>query len=243
VVQGLLPSVEKRHVTYGFSPQADVRATDVSFDGLSSRFTAVVRGRSLGRVQVAMPGRHNVLNSLAVLAVTEFLGIDFEVAAHALETFTGVGRRFTVRGEAAGVMVVDDYGHHPEEVRATLAGARAGFSSRRIVAAFQPHRYTRTRDLLGDFARAFNEADVVVVSDIYAAGEEPIAGVSSAALVDEMRRSGHKGCEHVARRADVASALLPQLRSGDIVITLGAGDIWQAGEELLGLLGSRGLGA
>jgi UDP-N-acetylmuramate--alanine ligase len=234
-VQAILPSVEKRHVTYGLTPLADFRATDLSFSGLRARFIAVARGRVLGPVELAMPGAHNVLNSLAVLAVADFLGIDFEIYRQALASFTGVGRRFTVRGEAGGVMVVDDYGHHPAEVRATLAGARSGFRDRRLVVAFQPHRYTRTRDLMGEFARAFNEAELVAVTDIYAAGEEPIAGVSSARLVDEMRRSGHKGALHVARRADVAAELAPRLRDGDIFITLGAGDVWQVGEEILRL--------
>ncbi|HEY2743511.1 MAG TPA: UDP-N-acetylmuramate--L-alanine ligase [Polyangia bacterium] len=232
-VQSILPLVEKRHVTYGFTPLANFRATDVVFEGLRTTFTAIARGRTLGRVELAMPGRHNVLNSLAVLAVADFLGVGFDVYQRARAGFSGVGRRFTVRGEARGVMVVDDYGHHPAEIRATLAGARTGFKDRRIVVAFQPHRYTRTRDLMGEFARAFNEADVVAVCDIYAAGEEPIAGVSSARLVDEMRASGHLGATHVARRADVADALAPELRDGDILITLGAGDVWMVGEEVL----------
>jgi UDP-N-acetylmuramate--alanine ligase len=233
VVQSLLPLVEKRHVTYGLSPHADIRAVDLSFDGLRSRFTPVVRGRALAPVELAMPGRHNVLNSLAVLAVGEFLGIDFDVYRRALGAFTGVGRRFTVRGDASGVMVVDDYGHHPEEIRATLAGARAGFPERRLVVAFQPHRYSRTRDLHHEFARAFNEAELVAVCDIYAAGEEPIANVTSERLVDEMRACGHKGARYVAKRGEIASALLPHLREGDILITLGAGDVWMVGEEVL----------
>jgi UDP-N-acetylmuramate--alanine ligase len=224
-VQSILPLVEKRHVTYGFTPLAHFRAVDVAFDGLRTTFTAIVRGKTLGRVELAMPGRHNVLNSLAVLAVADFLDVDFAVYQRALAGFSGVGRRFTVRGEAKGVMVVDDYGHHPAEIRATLAGARTGFKDRRIVVAFQPHRYTRTRDLMGEFARAFNEADVVAVCDIYAAGEEPIAGVSSARLVEEMRASGHLNATHVAKRADVATTLAHELRDGDIVITLGAGDV------------------
>ena len=232
-VQSILPSVEKRHVTYGFTPLATFRAVDVSHDGLRTVFTAIARGKTLGRVELAMPGRHNVLNSLAVLAVADFLGVDFAVYQRALAGFSGVGRRFTVRGEARGVMVVDDYGHHPAEIRATLAGARTGFKDRRIVAAFQPHRYTRTRDLLGEFARVFNEADLVAVCDIYAAGEEPIAGISSARLVDEMRASGHLAAHYVAKRADVATTLAPQLRDGDILITLGAGDVWMVGEEIL----------
>ncbi|MCU1278523.1 MAG: UDP-N-acetylmuramate/alanine ligase [bacterium] len=232
-VQSILPLVDKRHVTYGFTPLANFRAVDVAFDGLRTTFTAIARGKMLGRVELAMPGRHNVLNSLAVLAVADFLGVDFATYQRALSGFSGVGRRFTVRGEARGVMVVDDYGHHPAEIRATLAGARTGFKDRRIVAAFQPHRFTRTRDLMGDFARAFNEADVVTVCDIYAAGEEPIAGISSARLVDEMRASGHLAAHYVAKRADVAAALSPSLREGDIVITLGAGDVWMVGEEIL----------
>jgi UDP-N-acetylmuramate--alanine ligase len=232
-VQSLLPLVEKRHVTYGLAPLADFRAVDLSFDGLRSRFTAVARGRVLGPVELAMPGAHNVLNSLAVLAVADFLGIDFDTYAAALAGFQGVGRRFTVRGTAGGVMVVDDYGHHPAEIRATLAGARSGFPGRRVVVAFQPHRYTRTRDLMGEFARAFNEAELVAVCDVYAAGEDPIDGVSSARLVDEMRACGHKGAHHVARRADVATTLGPELRDGDILITLGAGDVWQVGEDIL----------
>ncbi|MGZ3405016.1 MAG: UDP-N-acetylmuramate--L-alanine ligase [Polyangia bacterium] len=232
-VQSILPLVEKRHVTYGFTPLANFRAVDVAFDGLRTQFTAIARGKTLGRVELAMPGRHNVLNSLAVLAVADFLGVDFATYQRALSGFSGVGRRFTVRGEARGVMVVDDYGHHPAEIRATLAGARTGFKDRRIVAAFQPHRYTRTRDLMGEFARAFNEADVVAVCDIYAAGEEPIPGVTSARLVDEMRASGHLSAHYVAKRADVAAMLAPQLREGDIVITLGAGDVWMVGEEIL----------
>ncbi len=232
-VQSILPLVEKRHATYGFTPLANFRAVDVAFDGLRTTFTAIARGKTLGRVELAMPGRHNVLNSLAVLAVADFLGVDFAIYQRALAGFSGVGRRFTVRGEARGVMVVDDYGHHPAEIRATLAGARTGFKDRRIVVAFQPHRYTRTRDLMGEFARAFNEADVVAVCDIYAAGEEPIPGVSSARLVDEMRASGHLGATHVARRTDVADTLAPELRDGDILITLGAGDVWMIGEEIL----------
>lgn len=232
-VQSILPLVEKRHVTYGFAPLANYRAVDVEYQGLRTTFTAIAHGKTLGRVELAMPGRHNVLNSLAVLAVADFLGVDFAVFQRALSGFSGVGRRFTVRGEARGVMVVDDYGHHPAEIRATLAGARSGFKERRLVVAFQPHRYTRTRDLLGDFARAFNEAELVVVSDIYAAGEEPIAGISSERLVDEMRKSGHLGARYIGKRGDIAPTILPELRDGDIVITLGAGDVWMVGEEIL----------
>src|SRR5262249_29728637 len=157
----------------------------------------------------------NILNSLAVLAVSDFLGIDFDIYRQALAGFSGVARCFTVRGEAGGVMVVDDYGHHPAEIRATLAGARSGFPERRVVLAFQPHRFTRTRDLMDEFARAFNEAEVVAVCDIYGAGEDAIEGITSARLVEEMRAQGHRGAVYVPKRADIAGILGPRIHSGD----------------------------
>ncbi|HEX2568408.1 MAG TPA: UDP-N-acetylmuramate--L-alanine ligase [Polyangia bacterium] len=232
--------VEKRLVTYGLGAEADYRATDVRFDGLRSHFTAVARGRVLGEVTLAMPGLHNVQNALAVLAVAEFLGVRFEVFREALAQFQGVGRRFTVRGEVAGVMVIDDYGHHPAEIRATLAAARSGIAAagRRVVVAFQPHRYTRTRDLLQEFAAAFDEAEVVVLTDIYAAGEEPIPGVTGETLAEAVRGHGHPEVRYV-RRAEVGAALGPLLRRGDLLITLGAGDIWQVGDEVLAALATR----
>ncbi len=232
-VQSLLPFVDKRYVTYGFATLATYRAVDLRFDGVETSFTAVARGKELGRVTLPMPGKHNVLNALAVLAVIDFLGVAFDKYAEALQSFTGVGRRFTVRGTARGVMVVDDYGHHPAEVRATLEGARAGYKDRRIVVAFQPHRYTRTRDLLSDFACAFNEADLVYVCDVYAAGEDPIPSATSERLVEEMRASGHPRARWVGKRSELATVIGPELREGDIVITLGAGDVWQTGEEIL----------
>lgn len=234
-VRSLLPSIEKRFVTYGIETPVDYQASELTFHGLSSRFCVTRRGERLGEVTLAMPGVHNVLNALAVLAVADFLGVPFAVSRRALAEFQGVGRRFTVRGEADGIMVVDDYGHHPAEIRATLAGARAGVArdGRRLVVAFQPHRYTRTQLLFDDFAGAFAQADWVVVTDIYAAGEEPVPGVSADLLVEAMRRRGHPRVEHVARRADVPGVLLAGLVPGDIIITQGAGDVWMVGEELL----------
>ncbi len=234
-VRELLPLVTKRYVTYGLGADADFRATQLAFDGCKTRFLAHARGEELGIVELAMPGAHNVQNALAVLAVADFLGVDFDTYARSLSSFAGVKRRFTVRGEVGGVMVVDDYGHHPAEVRATLAGARRGFPQRRLVVAFQPHRYTRTRDLMAEFAAAFDDAELVVISDIYPAGEEPIDGIDSARLVADMRTRGHAGAIHIAKRSDIAKQLSPRLRADDIVITLGAGDIWQVGEELLAL--------
>ena len=233
-VQSLLPKLEKRHVTYGFSAQAEYRADNLSFDGFISSFDAYRRDERLGRVNLRMVGQHNVQNALATLAVADEVGIPFHLYKEAMEGFRGVQRRFTVRGETHGVMVVDDYGHHPAEVRATLRGARDSFK-RRLVVAFQPHRYTRTRDLLDEFARAFNDADVVLVTDVYAAGEEPIPGIDAPALAEAIRGSGHRDVRYVPRK-ELATGTRALLKEGDLVITLGAGDVTNAATELLGLL-------
>ena len=236
VVQHLIPRLTKRSTTYGLSPQADWRADHVRHAAFSSTFVVSHKGERQGEVTLRMVGVHNVLNALATCAVAHELEIPFTVTAEALGGFAGVQRRFTVRGEARGVTVVDDYGHHPAEIKATLAGARASFPDRRIVCAFQPHRYTRTRDLLGDFATAFNDADVLVLSEIYAAGEDPIAGTSGARLHEAVRACGHRDATFVAERSELAARLREKVRDGDLVLTLGAGDITHAGEELLELL-------
>ncbi len=235
-VQSLLKDVEKRFVTYGEAPQADYRAVRIEVKGHSVGFDAVRRGEPLGRFEVSMVGRHNALNALAVVALGDEMGIATEVTRGALASFKGVQRRFTVRGEAAGVTVVDDYGHHPAEVRAVLRGAREAFG-RRVVCLFQPHRYTRTRDLRDEFATAFNDADVLLLTEIYAAGEEPIPGATGAALVEAIRACGHKDVALVPEKARLAAAARDRVRPGDIVITLGAGDITGVGPELLKLLG------
>jgi UDP-N-acetylmuramate--alanine ligase len=177
------------------------------------------------------------MNALAVIAVAEELDVPLDVVRKALAEFGGVQRRFTIRGETKGIMVVDDYGHHPAEVKATLAGARRAFG-RRIVVAFQPHRYTRTHDLLDDFVSAFNDADVVFLTSIYAAGEDPIPGVTGKSLADAVVAHGHKDVTFVEKRADLPAALAQRVKEGDIVITLGAGDITQVGPDLLTQLGS-----
>jgi UDP-N-acetylmuramate--alanine ligase len=235
VVQHLIPRLIKRHVTYGVSPQADWRADDVRLAPFQARFTVSHRGKPLGEVALKMVGAHNVLNALACCAVAHELGIPFATTSEALGEFQGVQRRFTVRGEVRGVTVVDDYGHHPAEIKATLAGARASFPHRRIVCAFQPHRYTRTRDLLGDFATAFNDADSLVLTEIYAAGEDPIPGVTGTRLHEAVKACGHRDAIFVDR-AGLPARLREQVREGDLVLTLGAGDITHVGEELLELL-------
>jgi UDP-N-acetylmuramate--alanine ligase len=222
-------------VTYGISPQADWRADDVELSAFQSHFTVWHRGVRQGEVTLKMVGAHNVLNALACCAVAQELEIPFKTTAEALGQFQGVQRRFTVRGEKNGITVVDDYGHHPAEIRATLAGARASFPHRRIVCAFQPHRYSRTRDLMGDFATAFNDADALVLTEIYAAGEDPIPGVTGAKLHEAVKACGHRDATFV-ERAQLAQRLKDCARPGDLVITLGAGDITNVGDELLGLI-------
>jgi UDP-N-acetylmuramate--alanine ligase len=234
-VRALLGKVHKRYVTYGTSPDAEWQARDLKVTALETVFEAWRGEKHLGTVRLRMPGRHHALNALAALAVSEDLEIPFAVAVRALEEFGGIHRRFEVKGEEANVLVVDDYGHHPEEIRATLRAAREGFS-RRIVVAFQPHRYTRTRDLWSEFLEAFDDADVLVLTDIYAAGEERIEGVSSEGLYQALKRRGHLDVHHVSARDRVADALLDIVQPGDLVITLGAGDIHKCADELLGMM-------
>jgi UDP-N-acetylmuramate--alanine ligase len=241
-VKEILPNLTKRFTTFGISSQATYRARNIRFDGLTTRFVAWRHATELGEVTLPMPGNHNVLNALGVLAVSDFMGIPFETYVGALASFEGVARRFTVRGEVGGVTVVDDFGHHPAEVKATLSGAKAAFGGRRVIAAFQPHRYTRTRDQLTEFSRAFHDADKVVVCDIAAAGEKPIDGVSSEVVVKNARDAGHKDITYVAKREDVAAWLDGHAKPGDIVITLGAGNIQLTCNEVIALLEKR-LGA
>ena len=234
-VRALLPHVRKRFVTYGTSPDADWQARELRVEGLETVFEAWRGDQRLGAVRLRMPGRHHALNALAALAVAEDLEIPFRIAAHALEEFGGIHRRFEVKGEEAGVLVVDDYGHHPEEIRATLRAAREGFG-RRLVVAFQPHRYTRTRDLFAEFLEAFDDADVVVLTDVYPAGEERIDGVSGEAVFQALKRRGHLDVHWIPARGELAAGLLGVVRPGDLVLTLGAGDVHKTGDELLGLI-------
>jgi UDP-N-acetylmuramate--alanine ligase len=185
-------------------------------------------------MRIRVPGLHNVYNSLAAVAVGLDLNLDFEQIAAAMMEFRGAERRFQIKGEVNGVMVVDDYGHHPTEIKATLEAART--SGRRVVTLFQPHRYTRTRDLMDEFARSFYEADVLLVCDIYAASEDPIEGITSRALVDMIERHGHRHVEYIGAVTNGAARIKEIAQPGDLVLTLGAGNVNQAGDELLNLL-------
>jgi UDP-N-acetylmuramate--alanine ligase len=239
-VSALLDRVKKRFVTYGTSAQCDLAARDIEVRGLRTHFEVLHRGVALGRVEIAMPGRHVALNALAALAIGLELGIDFATAAHALASFGGIQRRFEIKGAQGGVTVVDDYGHHPTEIRATLAAARQGFPSGRVIAVFQPHRYSRTADLFHEFTEAFADADAVVITDIYAAGEEPIEAISASGLAAATARR-HGGVVHYRPSGDELVADVARLaRAGDVVITLGAGDVTKLGPKILSEL--EGLG-
>jgi UDP-N-acetylmuramate--alanine ligase len=231
-VEDILPRIDKRVATYGLATRADYRASDLQASGLSTSFELIRRGTSLGRFSVRMPGVHNVLNALATIAVADELAVDHAVVREALAGFEGVQRRFTVIGENRGITVVDDYGHHPTEIAVTLEAARTAYK-RRLVVAFQPHRYSRTHHLFDELARAFDAADVVLLTDVYAAGESPIPGADSARLAQAVAAHGHRDVTYVGAQAELVPALLKRSRPGDIVITLGAGSITRTGPELL----------
>ena len=234
-VRAMLPKMNKRYVTYGTSPDADWQARELKVDGMETNFEVWRGDRRLGPVRLHMPGRHYALNALAAIAVADDLGIPWRIAAHALEEFGGVHRRFEVRGEEHEILVVDDYGHHPEEIRVTLRAAREGFT-RRLVVAFQPHRYSRTRDLFDEFLSVFDDADVLILTEIYPAGEDRIDGVSGEALYQALKRRGHLDVRFVPARDRLTEALLDAVRPGDLVITLGAGDVYKCADELLASL-------
>jgi len=231
-VRSLLPQVRKRVLTYGTTADADYVARDLCVIGMETIFEAVRDGIVLGTLRLRLPGRHHALNALAAVAVASELGVGFGVAADALREFGGIHRRFELCGEIGGVMVISDYGHHPEEIRATLTAAREGFG-RRLVVLFQPHRYTRTRDLFNDFLDAFDAADHLFVTDVYAAGEEPVEGLSGEVLAWALKRRGHLEVTYVPRHEELIEAVKPTLHVGDIVLVLGAGSIHTIAEDLV----------
>jgi UDP-N-acetylmuramate--alanine ligase len=232
-VQRLIPDVRRRVLTYGFARNADVRGSHLRHEGLQATFRVQAHDEVLGDVTLGMPGQHNVVNALGAIAVALELQIPFETVRDALHGFTGVQRRFTVRGERDGVLVVDDYGHHPAEIEATLRAAELGAPDRRILAVFQPHRYSRVSALWTEFCGAFNRADIVVVCPVYAAGEAPIPGVDHERIAGELRERGHRGTVAVDSLDDATAWLRANTRAGDVVITLGAGDVARVCGELL----------
>jgi UDP-N-acetylmuramate--alanine ligase len=232
-IQDLIPQVKKRYTTYGMNPQADFQIRNVVVEGRRSRFSVFRRRRKLGRFKLNLPGIHNVYNATASIVVATELDIPVARIAAALQSLAGVQRRLEVKGEVNGVTVVDDYGHHPTEIKMTLQAVRAGWPDRRMVVVFQPHRYTRTRALLDEFSRAFYQSDVLVVLPIYAASEDPIAGITGQALGERIIAHGHKQVRWADGIAAAAAELKALLSPGDLLLTLGAGDVWKVGAKLL----------
>ncbi len=241
-VQAVLPRIERRVVTYGLTTQADFRASDIEPLGFSTRFTLRRAETDPMTVQIKTPGRHQVQNALAALAVADELGLSLRVAAAALEEFPGADRRMQRIGEANDVLVVDDYGHHPREVAATLSALREAVGERRIVVLFQPHRYSRTELLIDDFSRCFYQADVLVLTDVYAAGEAPRPRVTSERLAEEIQEHGHRDVSAAGPLERAVTRVLERVEPGDVVLTLGAGSVGQAARQVLHELGRRGEG-
>ena len=223
-IQDLLPRVRRRYVTYGLSAQADVSAEDIRLEGTGSRYQLKLGGNSVGEVILKVPGRVSVLNSLAAIGVGREMGLSLDEIRSGLESFSGVDRRFQVKADSSGILVIDDYGHHPTEIRATLATAKEVFS-RRTVVVFQPHRYSRVSALFDDFCRAFHQADILIVTDIYPAGEDPIQGVTGKKLAEGIEGHGHRRVRFVAEPEEILGVLEKEMAEGDLVITLGAGNI------------------
>nr|WP_321464973.1 UDP-N-acetylmuramate--L-alanine ligase [uncultured Desulfobulbus sp.] len=235
-VAQLLPRIQKRIITYGLTEQADLQAVKISSGNGISQFTVRWRGEELGEIRLNRPGKHLVYNSLAAVCVGLELEIDFPSIASALEKFQGVQRRMQVKGEENGILVIDDYGHHPTEIRATLDAVREGWPERRVVVAFQPHRYSRTKGLFAEFTTAFRRADVLILTDIYPAGEKPIEGVNSESLQEAIKQHGQRQTHFIGNLVQNPAELLPLLQPGDLLLTLGAGNIVRCGEEVLSLL-------
>ena len=231
-VRGLLAKVRKRFATYGLSPEAEFSARDLNFKAAGVEFTVLHHAKPLGQLRLHLPGRHSATNALAAVAVAHELEIPFSQVAQALDGFTGIHRRFEVKGEPRGITVIDDYGHHPEEIRATLGAIRDSWK-RPLTVIFQPHRYSRTRDLFDDFVTAFDGADRLVLTEIYAAGEDPIPEVSGELLYQAIKRNGHVDVEFIADKTQIVRQLSKMLAPHDIALTLGAGDIYKVGEALV----------
>jgi UDP-N-acetylmuramate--alanine ligase len=229
-VQSLIPQVKRRIITYGTAATADVCITDVILSGLGSSFTVRYNGGSTQEIRLDVPGMHNVLNATAAFAAARDMGIEPQIIAAALSTFKGVDRRFQIKSRD-GITVVDDYAHHPTEIRATLSAAK-GANFGRIFAVFQPHRFTRTSHLFDDFARAFNLADVVLILDIYAAGETPIEGITTPALIDKIKSFGHKNAIYAPNFETIESYIIANAQQGDAVVVMGAGSVTRLSDAL-----------
>ncbi|RPI72298.1 MAG: UDP-N-acetylmuramate--L-alanine ligase, partial [Ignavibacteriales bacterium] len=233
-LQDIIPSINKKIITYGLTAQADMRATDIEHDQLTTKFSVNYNGKELGEIQLKIPGVHNVKNSLVAITIAIELGIDFKTIKKALESFSGVYRRFEVKYNKE-LMVVDDYAHHPTETSATLTGIRAGWDNR-LIAVFQPHLYSRTKDFYQEFGRSFLNTDIFICTDVYPARELPIEGISGELIANTTKKFGHKNVFYVKDKNDIPQVLNNIKKDGDIIITMGAGDIWKYGEKFVEML-------
>jgi len=234
-IQSIIPRMEKRILTYGRSSQADLQARDIELKGFNSKFSVYLNDKKLGIIKLNMPGRHNVCNALAAVGVGLELNVQFKIIKKALAEFKGVHRRFEIRGTKKSITWVDDYAHHPTEIKMTLKAAKESAKGR-VVALFQPHRYTRTRDLFKEFMSAFNEADVLIITDIYAAGEKEIESVNSQKLYQSIKEYGHKDVTFFPKLSDAEKFLKDNLKKNDLFLTMGAGNVWKSGENIINML-------
>ena len=237
-VQSIIPDIERRTITYGFSRQADVSAVDVELENFHSRFTVVSGEREVARIELNIPGKHNIANALGAIAMCLELDVDIETIKETLNHFHGVRRRFEVKAKIDGIWVVDDYAHHPREVEVTLESARNGWGGR-IIAVFQPHLFSRTIKLKSRFATAFNEADNVIITDIYPSRESPIPGVTGKIIYEAIKDYGHRNVTYIKNKEDIVTHLKKNTKRGDLVITLGAGDIYRIGEKFISIMGGE----
>ena len=231
-VRSILPDLERRIISYGLTPQATIRATDIRMDKFNSTFTVLKEGEKLGVITLKAPGEHNVKNALAAVATGLELNIDFKLIKEGLEAFQGVYRRFQLKYKN-GVMIIDDYAHHPTEVQATLSAAKNGWPDRRVVAVFQPHLYTRTQELYKEFGLSFFDAEVMVVTDVYPSREKPIEGVTGKLIAETAEQYGHRNVVYVEDKRQISTRLKEIVKPGDIIITMGAGDIYRSGDEFV----------
>ena len=237
-IQGIIPRLKKRCLTYGMSPQADLRGVDLRKDRWGTNLEVIYQNSSLGRITVGMPGEHNVLNALAATAVGLELDLEIGVIKEGLKVLGGLLRRFQLKGEKNGVLLLDDYGHHPTEIMATLKTVKECWPERRLIVLFQPHRYSRTQALLDRFVLSFNDADILMVAPIFSAGEDTIKGITSETLSKGIKDHGHKEVVFCERQEEILPALLDLVRPGDLIITLGAGNIYREGDRLFEKLGA-----
>ncbi|HCJ65912.1 MAG TPA: UDP-N-acetylmuramate--L-alanine ligase [Elusimicrobia bacterium] len=232
-IRKILSSLERKFYTYGLENNADFMAKDIIYDNWESKFTVYFQGKKIGQVNLHLPGRHNISNALAAIACAINLEINFPVIKKALAGFKGIERRLQVRGEKNSITVIDDYGHHPSEIKATLSAIKQRWAKNRLIVIFQPHRYTRTKILADEFGQAFTQADIIKLMEIYPAGEKPLPGISAKLIYDSIKK---KGMNVNMFSSGEVSKLVKELKPGDIVLTLGAGDVWKLGEELLKIL-------